>query len=790
MAQYHISFESPISENKLERLSEIPLYEKNKVQFSKHGFVIDSDDLSEILPEVISELKNQGVAFDIVKSKFKVLNFSCASCAVSASTVLKYTDGVLFSDANYATQTAIVEYLPSLTSPKIFKEKLNEIGFDLVIDKSFDFDKKKREQLKKQKTNLIWAGALAVPLFVLGMFFMNVPYVDYIMWALSTPLLLYFGSQFFVGAWQQLKQKNANMDTLVALSTGFAYVFSVVNILFPHVFHSHGNHAQIYFESAGLVVFFILLGKYFEDSAKYRASDAIKKLMDLTAKSVFVIKENKETLTPVENVNVGEVILIKPGEKIPLDGEIIHGTSSVDESFLNGEPLPKTKTLNDSVFAGTINQDGLLQVLVSKNHDNTFLSSIIKKVEDALSSKAQIQNKVDKISSIFVPIVIGVAILSFLIWRFAFDNSQMAFLSFITVLVVACPCAMGLATPTALMVGIGKGAQAGILIKNADALERAGELTDLVFDKTGTLTEGKPKVMDTFWKEENEGNKSILCAIVNGSTHPLSKAILDFLSVENSVKNVSIENISGKGLKAVIHNQSYFLGNNSLLIENKIEINSDVQQAYEHMLSKGNSTVFFANDKNTIALFGLGDKLKSNVKAHLDEFKEQHLNLHLLSGDNEKAVKQLALELGIEEYQGGMLPESKAVYIEELKEKGAKVGMSGDGINDTLAFTAADVSIAMSEGADVAIELADITILGNDLGRVKRAIILSKATTRTINENLFWAFIYNVIGIPIAAGLLYNSTGFLMNPMVASAAMAFSSISVVGNSLLLKIKKI
>ena len=790
MAQYNISFKTAISENKVEHLASKSNFGNCKIKFSKLGFELESSDLSEVLPDIISKLKAEGVEFEIVKSKFKVLNFTCASCANSATTVLKYTDGVLFSDANYATQSAVVEYLPSLTSPKIFKEKLNEIGYDLIIEKSFDFDKKKKEQLKKQKTNLVWAGILAVPLFVLGMFFMNVSYVDYIMWALSTPLLLYFGSQFFVGAWQQLKQKNANMDTLVALSTGFAYIFSIVNILFPHVFHSHGNHSQIYFESAGLVVFFILLGKYFEDSAKYRASDAIKKLMDLTAKSVLVLKDNKEFLTPVENVSVGEIILIKPGEKIPLDGEIIHGSSSVDESFLNGEPLPKNKTLKDSVFAGTVNQDGLLQVKVSKNHDNTFLSSIIKKVEDALSSKAQIQNKVDKISSIFVPIVIGVAVLSFLIWRFAFDNSQMAFLSFITVLVVACPCAMGLATPTALMVGIGKGAQAGILIKNADALERAGELTDLVFDKTGTLTEGKPNVRDVFWTEENEGNKSVLNAIVGGSTHPLSIAISDFLSIENNAQNISIENISGKGLKAVIKNQTFFLGNDSLLLENKIDINSDVNDAYNSMLSKGYSTVFFANDKSILVLFGLGDKLKNNVKAHLDELKDQHLNLHLLSGDNKKAVESLALELGISSYEGAMLPENKATYIEKLKENGAKVGMSGDGINDTLAFTAADVSIAMSEGADVAIELADITILGNDLGRVKRAIALSKATTRTINVNLFWAFIYNVIGIPIAAGLLYKSTGFLMNPMVASAAMAFSSISVVGNSLLLKIKKI
>ncbi|MCP9755062.1 cadmium-translocating P-type ATPase [Lacihabitans sp. CCS-44] len=774
MTKHEIFFSTDIQENLLETLDKQLTFPH---QLRKKSLTIDTDELSDFLPEAVQVLRNNDVSFETQKKSFKVLGYSCASCANSAETVLKYVDGVYSSSANYANHSVTVEYLPQLTNPDIFKSSLKEIGFDLVLDDNFESANQQR--FKTQKRDLILASLFAIPLFIIGMFLMEWSKGQYLMWALSTPLVFYFGRHFFINTLNKARRMETNMDTLVALSTGVAYVFSAVNLLFPHLFHQH-HHAQIYFESAGIVIFFVLLGKYLEDSAKSRASDSIKKLMELDEKNVKILVGQQIIEKLIDEVNPGDIVRVLPGQKIPLDGKVIGGLSSVNESMINGEPLPKTKNLGDIVFAGTLNVEGVLDFEVTKVHSETYLAAIISKVEDSLSSKAPIQKKVDKISSIFVPIVISAAALSFMIWYFVFNNSNMALLSFITVLVVACPCAMGLATPTALMVGIGKGAQNGILIKNAESLEKTGKITDLVLDKTGTITTGKPKVLNVIWKDESK--KSILAALEANSSHPLAKAIVEFLPQKDFINIQNFENIPGKGIKGLFDGTLYLAGNKQFVLQNDIKIlNNDFEDSE-------NSLVYFATEKELLGIIEIGDELKPEIQKHLNEITNQGIRIHLLSGDNILAVKNMAQRLGISDYKGDVLPEQKADYINSLKAQNKVIAMVGDGINDTLAFTQADVSIAMSDGADVAKEVADITILGNDLSRVKKAITLSKNTSATINQNLFWAFFYNVLAIPVAAGVLFPSTGFLMQPMYASAAMAMSSISVVANSLRLKLK--
>jgi Cu2+-exporting ATPase len=776
MAKYEIRFLKKISNDLLENLKG---FLKHPYQIGNSSVNLEVDDLSDYLPELVGILRKNNVELDLIKKTFKVIGYSCASCANSAESILKYVDGVIYSSANYANHSVTVEYLPQLTNPEIFKNSLKEIGFDLVLDENFE--KVNSERMQKQKKELILSALFALPLFLIGMFFMDWPMGQYLMWFLSTPLLFYFGRQFFINAWKKARRLESNMDTLVALSTGVAYVFSVINLLFPHLLHQH-QHAQIYFESAGIVVFFVLLGKYLEDSAKNRASDSIKKLMDLEETTVKVISGNDVIEKDIQEINIGELLRVLPGQKIPLDGVVVSGHSSVNESMISGEPLPKTKSLNDYLFAGTLNVEGVLDFEVRKVHSETYLAGIIYKVEEALSSKAPIQKKVDKVSSVFVPIVILTSVISFLIWYFFLDNSNMAFLSFVTVLVVACPCAMGLATPTALMAGIGKGAVNGILIKNAQSLENAGKITDLVLDKTGTITTGETRVIKTHYFDASK--KSILASLESNSTHPLAHAICQNYPELERVKIENFENFPGKGISGFYDGQSYFAGKKQFILDKGIVINS------EQVRDSENSLVYFSNEKELLSIIEIGDELKPDIEMHLKILAENNIKVHLLSGDNILSVSKMADKLGILDFKGGVLPEEKATYINSLKTENAVVAMVGDGINDTIAFTQADVSIAMSNGADAAKEVADITILGHDLSRVISSIQLSKNTTAVVNQNLFWAFIYNILAIPVAAGVLYNSTGFMMQPMLASAAMALSSISVVGNSLRLKTKKI
>jgi len=624
------------------------------------------------------------------------------------------------------------------------------------------------------------------------MFFMNMPFANEIMWFLSTPVLFWLGSDFYINAWKQAKHRSANMDTLVALSTGIAYIFSVFNMLFADFWHQRGLHAHVYFEAAAVIIAFILLGKLLEEKAKGNTSSAIKKLMGLQPKTVIVIQaDGTEKQTAIEDVNTGDIILVKPGEKIAVDGMVTSGNSYVDESMLSGEPVPVLKKENEKVFAGTINQKGSFQFEAVKVGKETMLAQIIKMVQDAQGSKAPVQKLVDKIAGIFVPVVIGIAILTFILWFFlGGDNGVVqGLLAAVTVLVIACPCALGLATPTAIMVGVGKGAEKGILIKDAESLELAKKVDAIILDKTGTITEGRPQVTGIQWLNNDDTAKDILLSIEKQSEHPLAEAVVKHLDGVTATPLSDFDSITGKGAKANHNNETYLVGNKKLLAENNINIPNQLQQQADEWGKQSKTVIWFSDSKQALSVIAISDKIKETSVAAIKEMQEMGIDLYMLTGDNEATAKAIAEQTGIRHYKAEVLPQHKADFVKELQQQGKTVAMVGDGINDSTALATADVSIAMGKGSDIAMDVAKMTIISSDLTKIPQAIRLSKQTVATIKQNLFWAFIYNLIGIPIAAGILYPINGFLLNPMIAGAAMALSSVSVVSNSLRLKWKK-
>lgn len=733
-----------------------------------------------------------------VTKTYPVTNLSCASCAGSTEAVLKEQNGVVKAEVNYANNSAKIEFIPSLTSPEKLKQAVQSAGYDLIIDESEEA-KESLSQIQKNhyqtlKKKVIGAMIFAVPLFVIGMFFMDMPYANWIMWALSTPMLFYFGQQFFVGAWKQLQHKSANMDTLVAMSTGTAYLYSAFVTLFPHVLHAKGIHPHVYFEAAGIVIAFILLGKLLEEKAKGNTSSAIKKLMGIQPKTVTVISGNSEKEIPVSEVNVGDTVLVKTGERIAVDGEVTSGSSYVDESMISGEPIAVLKEKGAKVFAGTMNQKGSFRFMAQKVGSDTVLAQIIKMVEEAQGSKAPVQKMVDKIAGIFVPIVIAIAVLSFVLWLiFGGENAfTQALIAFVTVLVIACPCALGLATPTAIMVGIGKGAEQGILIKDAESLETARKINAVILDKTGTITEGKPSVTDLKWiANQTDELQNILYSIEKSSEHPLADAIVNHLKSDSSfIENIHIENISGQGIQGTYNNQTFYIGNQVLIREKGISVSEAIQKEINERLDKAQTVVLFTDEKNVLAVIAISDKIKATSRKAIEELHKDNIKVYMLTGDNYQTAKSVAEQMNIDEFKADVLPSEKADFVKELQSQGKVVAMVGDGINDSNALAQADVSIAMGKGSDIAMDVAKMTIISSDLTKIPNAIHLSKYTSDAIKQNLFWAFIYNIIGIPIAAGILYPINGFLLDPMWAGAAMAFSSVSVVANSLRLKWKKI
>jgi P-type Cu2+ transporter len=731
-----------------------------------------------------------------VKKQFPVTGLSCASCSSNVELNLNKQLGVAFASVNLASQIATVEYYPSIVRPLNLKEATISIGYDLIIDESAkakeEVENLQQKHVRSLRRRTFFSIVLAVPLVVISMFFMNIPYANYIMWAIATPVVLWMGRSFFINGWKQLMHRSANMDTLVALSTGIAYLFSVFNTLFPEFWHSRGLHAHVYFEAAGVVIALILVGKLLEEGAKANTSSAIKKLIGLQPKTVIKVAADgstKEFL--IATVKKGDIILIKPGEKIPVDGILTHGSSFVDESLITGEPVPVLKETGTTVFAGTINQKGTFQFRADKVGSDTLLSNIIKMVQEAQGSKAPVQKLVDKVALIFVPVVVIISLITLAVWWIFGGNNGFiqGMLSMVTVLVIACPCALGLATPTAIMVGIGKGAENNILIKDAEALEQTYKMNALVLDKTGTITEGKPSVEKIEWLNgiEIDNYINILFSLERVSEHPLADAIVNHLKLHaSSVTLNEVQSITGKGIVGTCGNVRYFIGGYKLISENNIKIDAEFDRLAVEWEKGARTIIFFSDSNRVLAIISVSDTIKQNSAQAIQQLKQMGINVYMVTGDNEKTAEAVAKMTGVSTYKAGMLPSDKADFIKYLQGEGKVVGMVGDGINDSQALATADVSIAMGKGSDIAIDAAKMTIISSDLLIIPFAVRLSRNTVKTIRQNLFWAFIYNIIGIPLAAGVLFPVNGFLLNPMIAGSAMALSSVSVVSNSLRLK----
>ncbi len=741
---------------------------------------------------------------DLSKGTFPVTGMTCASCASSVETILQYSEGVKSANVNFATETVDIEF-DSTTSPENLMEALEAVGYGIILsqeplaDTLADKRQKEYEKIKKQT---IGAGILTIPVFILGMFFMDWLPGKWISLFLSAPVLFYFGFDFFKVAVKQAKAKKANMDTLVALGAGIAFLFSAFNTVFPEFWVSKGLEPHVYFEAAVIIIFFISVGRLLESRARTKTGFAIQKLLQLQPNTVSritsggIIEE-----VDLNQVDVNDTLLIKPGDKIPVDGELSSGESYVDESMISGEPVPVSKTKGDQVFAGTINQKGSFEIIAKKVGIDTLLSQIIKRVQDAQGSKAEIQKLTDKIAGIFVPVVLVISLITFITWLILGGENafSLGLLSAISVLVIACPCALGLATPTAIMVGVGKGAENNILIKDADSLESGSQIDTIVLDKTGTITQGKPQVSSLIFSPKfnndptaKEHLLSILYALERISEHPLASAITDYTQsyVNQELKISHFQSFTGKGIEAKVNGERYKIGSKKWLSNDGLQAPEILDMEAENLSDKGFTVVWFSTDSEIIAAIGISDEIKSSSLSAIQKMNQEGLDVIMLTGDQRKTTNHVAKAVGISKFKAEMLPKDKADYIRNLQSSSKKVAMIGDGINDSEALATADLSIAMGHGADIAIDAAMVTLTSFDLNKVLETIHLSRLTMSGIRQNLFWASIYNLIGIPIAAGILFPISGFLLNPMIAAGAMAMSSISVVLNSLRLKGKEL
>ena len=718
-----------------------------------------------------------------IKNVFAVTGMACAACATSVESMIASLQGVSSASVNYAGANVYVTYDPETVAPGDFAKAVEAIGYGLIIEedglneKLADIEEKHFNILKRK---LLVAVGFSIPVFVLSMFHVfHMEYKNWILLALSLPVVIFSGSEFYSNAWKQARHRMVNMDTLVALSTGIAFIFSAVNTIFPSIFLNAGLEPHVYYESATVIITFILAGKFLEERSKSRASAVIRKLMGLQPKTLTVLRDGVEMELPLLMVVPDDEVMVRPGDRVPVDGVVESGDSYIDESMISGEPVPVFKTSGTAVFAGTLNTNGNLVITASKTGKNTLLAGIIAMVQEAQAGKPPIQKLADKIASVFVPIVLALSLVTFLTWWIFGPQPSLtfAFLTTISVLIIACPCALGLATPTALMVGIGRGASQGILIRNASNLETACNIDTIIFDKTGTLTTGKPVVTKSSWLDENVLSKQVLYSLEKRSGHPLAFAIAALFENMESLPIENFTDLPGKGVKADYNGKSYFVGNKSLINESGIEIPKDFD---------GGNSVFFASDVKIIASFSVEDTLRETTIEAIRKLKAEGINVYMLTGDREEAAAAMAKKAGIPNYFAGVLPADKNRFVAELKQKGFKVAMVGDGINDSAALAEADLGIAMATGSDIALDSAGIILMQSDLRAVAQAIHLSKATVRVIRQNFFWAFFYNIIAIPIAAGLLYPFTGFLLSPMIAGAAMAMSSVTVVLNSLRLK----
>ena len=717
------------------------------------------------------------------KDVFAVTGMACAACAGSVESMIASLPGVSSASVNYAGANVYVIYDPDSITPSEFAKSVESIGYGLIIEEENLNEKLEEIQFKhfkELKRKLYVAGIFTIPVFIMSMFhIIHIENKNWILLILSLPVILFSGSEFYLNAWKQAKHRMVNMDTLVALSTGIAFMFSTINTIFPGIFLSAGLEPHVYFESATVIIAFILAGKFLEERSKSKASSVIRSLMGLQPKNLTVSREGAEIEIPLSMVTPGDQVMVRPGDRIPVDGVVESGDSYIDESMISGEPLPMFKVNGANVFAGTLNMKGNLMIIAAKTGKNTLLAGIIAMVQEAQSAKPPIQKLADKIAAVFVPIVLALSALTFMIWWVFGPQPSVtfAFLTTISVLIIACPCALGLATPTALMAGIGRGASQGILIRNAANLETACKVNAVIFDKTGTLTTGKPVVTKSEWFRQDETLKQLLYSIEKRSGHPLAYAVASLFEGMQMLPVDNFEDVPGKGVKASCQNYSCLVGNKTLMIENGISVPTD---------SDVDNSVFFACNKGIVAGFSIEDTLRENAVEAVSKLQKEGIEVFMLTGDKEATALLMAEKAGIRNYFAGVLPVDKNHFVKDLRQKGYRVAMVGDGINDSAAMAEADLGIAMATGSDIALESAGIILMKGDLRAVAEAISLSKITVRIIRQNFFWAFFYNIIAIPIAAGALYPFTGFLLSPMIAGAAMAMSSVTVVLNSLRLK----
>ncbi|NIN68829.1 MAG: heavy metal translocating P-type ATPase [Anaerolineae bacterium] len=753
------------------------------------------------LSELMSVVREAGYQVSAERVTLPIAGMTCASCVSTVERALKSVQGVVSASANLATETATVEYIPGEVSVADLKRAVHEAGYEVLEaaeeEEVEDWERKARERdIRGLRNRFIFSGTIALLVFV-GTFQRFFPFLAdvprqtmlVILAVLATPVQFWAGWRFYRGAWAEAKHLRANMDTLIAVGTTAAYAYSLVATFIPTFFPE--GLAEVYYDTSVIIIALILLGRWLEARAKGQTSDAIKKLMGLQAKTARIVRDGQEVDIPVEKVLVDDIVLVRPGEKVPVDGVIVDGRSSVDQSMITGESLPVSKKEGDEVIGATLNKAGAFRFRATRVGKDTALAQIIKLVQEAQGSKAPIQRLADQISGVFVPGVIGVALVTFGTWYFLGPKPAftLALVNFVAVLIIACPCALGLATPTAIMVGTGKGAENGVLIKGGESLETAHKLQAIILDKTGTLTKGQPVVTDIVVNDRlTQGDLLHLAASAERrSEHPLGEAIVERARERGLplAEPKEFQAIAGHGIQAVVEGKDVLVGNLKLMHDEGIALDGLRNEAVR-LSDDGKTPVYVTVDGEAAGVIAVADTLKENSKDAVAELHRLGLEVYMLTGDNYRTAEAIGRELGIDQVLAEVLPEEKAAKVKELQKQGKVVAMVGDGINDAPALAQADVGIAIGTGTDVAMEASDITLMSGDLRGVVTAIALSKATMRTIKWNLFWAFAYNTAGIPVAAGVLYPFFGILLNPAIAAGAMAFSSVLVVTNSLRLR----
>jgi len=777
-----------------------------RVNFATEKVSITFDPSRVRLPDFVAAIKDLGYEAGVGKVTLPVQGMSCASCVDKVEKALNKVEGVIRASVNFATERATVEYIPEMASVADFKRAVEHAGYQLLdvgpaekLD-VVQLEKSSREaEFKKLKRKFLFGALLVIPVFFLtnwDLFGLSALLeigrgTNFLLQlVLVTPVQFWVGWQFYQGAWKMAKHKSTDMNTLIAVGTSAAYLYSLTATFFPDVFAARGLKAEVYFDTSGAIIVLILLGRLLEARARGQTSEAIKKLMGLQARTARVIREGQEVDIPVGEVIVGDLIQVRPGEKIPVDGIIQEGHSSVDESMVTGESIPVEKTAGSEVIGATINKSGSFTFTATKVGKDTFLSQIIKRVEEAQGSKPPIARLADTLASYFVPAVIGIAIVTFFLWYVFGPPPALTYavLNFVAVLIIACPCALGLATPTSIMVGTGKGAENGVLIKSGEALETAHQLDSVVMDKTGTLTKGEPSVTDIipFDPHLSEEVLRYSASAEKGSEHPLGEAIVNAAREKNLalINPKDFQAIAGHGIEASIDGKKVLLGNVKLMKDRGIIL--DGLSKKEELSVQGKTLLYLAIDQEPAGVIAVADTLKDHSREAVEDLRKMGLEVIMITGDNYQTAAAIGRQIGIDRVLAEVLPEGKASEIKKLQQEGKKVAMVGDGINDAPALAQADVGIAIGTGTDVAMETADITLIGGDLRGVVTAIALSKATIRNIKQNLFWAFAYNTILIPVAAGILFPFFGILLNPILAAAAMGLSSVTVVSNALRLR----